>query len=930
MRSGEAGTTNGTNEFVQRKSLCFATSDHARVLHAGDDGFWEELRRLYSVAESNAAEQLVTLKNNLRGAAYEVFWPTLAKGVAELAGAEMSFVSKRVLVDEHDAAVEMPPIGDQGSCLMATAFYYNDNHGLVGGAKDLKYHAYGCPCAYMRHDKIFIIPERLNDFIGPANPNKLPFPGEAYMGVPLFAEGKCFAHFGVMWSAEGAAKRQLSWAYLEMMFHSLEDLILQRFLEGANFIKSAALPRHRHQVIPHEAVTAAQSLKPYARSLSHELRTPMQGVVGMLDVMYATVQEAAEGQTSMHTRKVFETLKENIEIVQDSSRRAVEAADNVVHAYDMDMSVPDSPVQLMNEDAADSVDITPAIVNTTCEDRPGVLVAGSGLPVDRPNKRRREDADGTISRVSKVRATLETWTSRSDSSKESKTDAPEVDSMSSDGNSLAAVHQSEVEASNDDERTSPTPSLGRGIIPGLRHTNIRNIIQYVVNEGLKVGGRPESAIAYETDLGETIEVRKSNPSGATKTTIIDWSVEPDVPETMFIDEKDLGKLISCVFLNAIKFTEEGHITVTACMSPKSRYVVVSVVDTGPGIPVAFLPSLFKPFAREDVSLTRQSEGLGLGLMVAKGISRKIGGDLVCVRAETSGPNRGCEFEMRVPVVAGEVTSRPTSPFGSPTPQRRTRLSTNPREDSSRTKPSSPPLSRKTLSRTTTSPSPRPLTSLPTHRRTPTPPPQPPQTPSLAISKPSPPTPNRRPTDGTRRLSSHRKRPANNEIDRDLALKHPLTFLVAEDNKINRKLLVSMLGKFGYQTVFEAYDGAEAVRQMSENLAGDGTAAGIDVVLMDLWMPFMDGYEAAEKILSMSRGGSGKEGGSGSGSGNGKGCGKGGRREVTVLAVTADVTDGALERAAQVGMKGFLTKPYKMLDLQRLILEYCSRSEVEAG
>ncbi|KAK5003705.1 hypothetical protein LTR28_009838, partial [Elasticomyces elasticus] len=682
---------------------------------------------------------------------------------------------------------------------MATAFYYNDNHGLVGGAKDLKYHAYGCPCAYMRHDKIFIIPERLNDFIGPANPNKLPFPGEAYMGVPLFAEGKCFAHFGVMWSAEGAAKRQLSWAYLEMMFHSLEDLILQRFLEGANFIKSAALPRHRHQVIPHEAVTAAQSLKPYARSLSHELRTPMQGVVGMLDVMYATVQEAAEGQTSMHTRKVFETLKENIEIVQDSSRRAVEAADNVVHAYDMDMSVPDSPVQLMNEDAADSADMTPPIVNTTCEDRPGVLVAGSGLPVDRPNKRRREDADGTISRVSKVRATLETWTSRSDSSKESKTDAPEVDSMSSDGNSLAAVHQSEVEASNDDERTSPTPSLGRGIIPGLRHTNIRNIIQYVVNEGLKVGGRPESAIAYETDLGETIEVRKSNPSGATKTTIIDWSVEPDVPETMFIDEKDLGKLISCVFLNAIKFTEEGHITVTARMSPKSRYVVVSVVDTGPGIPVAFLPSLFKPFAREDVSLTRQSEGLGLGLMVAKGISRKIGGDLVCVRAET------------------------------------------------------------------------------------------------------PPTPNRRPTDGTRRLSSHRKRPANNEIDRDLALKHPLTFLVAEDNKINRKLLVSMLGKFGYQTVFEAYDGAEAVRQMSENLAGDGTAAGIDVVLMDLWMPFMDGYEAAEKILSMSRGGSGKEGGSGSGSGsgNGKGCGKGGRREVTVLAVTADVTDGALERAAQV-------------------------------
>ena len=39
--------------------------------------------------------------------------------------------------------------------------------------------------------------------------------------------------------------------------------------------------------------------------------------------------------------------RENIEVVQDSSRRAVEAADNVVHAYDMDMSVPDGPTLLV-------------------------------------------------------------------------------------------------------------------------------------------------------------------------------------------------------------------------------------------------------------------------------------------------------------------------------------------------------------------------------------------------------------------------------------------------------------------------------------------------------------------------------------------------------------------------------------------------------
>ena len=45
---------------------------------------------------------------------------------------------------------------------------------------------------------------------------------------------------------------------------------------------------------------------------------------------------------------------------------------------------------------------------------------------------------------------------------------------------------------------------------------------------------------------------------------------------------------------------------------------------------------------------------------------------------------------------------------------------------------------------------------------------------------------------------------------------------------------------------------------------------------------------------------------------------------TILAVTADVTDDALKRAEEVGMKGFLSKPYKLRDLQKLILEYCAR------
>jgi hypothetical protein len=173
------------------------------------------------------------------------------------------------------------------------------------------------PFAHMKHDKVFVIPERMLEFV-PNSPNALPWKqSEAFIGVPLFHRGKSFAHFGMIWSLEGASKRQLSWSFIEMFLHSLEDMILQRILEGRGFAKEPASPRSvPARIIPLDAITVSQSLKPYARSLSHELRTPMQGVVGMLDIMHSTVIDAMETQTSKRAKAVFEELKANIETVQ--------------------------------------------------------------------------------------------------------------------------------------------------------------------------------------------------------------------------------------------------------------------------------------------------------------------------------------------------------------------------------------------------------------------------------------------------------------------------------------------------------------------------------------------------------------------------------------------------------------------------------------
>ncbi|EME39354.1 hypothetical protein DOTSEDRAFT_75156 [Dothistroma septosporum NZE10] len=886
---------------MARTTICFPQQGSQDVLQHGDPGFKEELDRLYSSPESKALEQMIELKKSLRQLSTDDFWGAVTEGMCQILGAEFCFVMKRVLVDDQDSAVEMPPFGEPGSCMMATALHYSGRDGSRDTTKHTKFQAYGTPCAYMRHDKVFCIPDRLRDFIT-NNPNKLPTPCDAYIALPLFYEGRSLAHFGVLWSAESAVQKPLSWAFTELMLHSMEDMIVYRLVQGANFVKPAAAVAEKNRIIPHDAVTVAQSLRPYAGSLSHELRTPMQGIVGMLDVMMATVSEAAEIQDDPRVRKVFDDLKDNIEVVQDSSRRAVEAADNVVHAYDMDLSVP----ALTHPLPEDSVDAASPF-SATADRRPEILVAGHNLPLSRPNKRRRDEAFppassrsasdvGHSNKVPRVVRDTSSCRCSEPDIKQGVQQAMDLQNQSVIGADLSDVPIAEDAAL----ATEAFHGASRVIAPGLRHTSLGDLVQHVINEGLKVGGRPDSAIASETEHGEIIEVRTRGSDGTAGFKTIEWTMDPTVPSTMFIDERDLSKLIGCVFLNALKFTDKtnGRIRVDVRLSNRGRYISIKISDNGPGIPAAFLPRLFQPFAQENGSITRSSEGLGLGLMVAKGLSRKLGGDLVCLRAQTTEPNRGTEFEIKVPVNAGDTVSRPTSPYRSPVP-RPARPATY---DSQHIRPlpadSNSPrkLTRalhEAMFQTTfaNSAAIAPLSTPPSPKT------------HVVIERSSPPASLPSPPSEKEKAPTRpriRKSVVNPEIDRGLSKKFPLTFLVAEDNKINRKLLVSMLGKFGYKNIYEAHDGAEAVRQMCQPRDADKQ---IDIVLMDLWMPLMDGYEATERILSME--------------------GVQQRRKPTVLAVTADVTDGALERAAEVGIKGFMTKPYKLLDLQRLITEYCA-------
>jgi signal transduction histidine kinase len=115
-----------------------------------------------------------------------------------------------------------------------------------------------------------------------------------------------------MWTARGLEKRTLSFAFTELLLHSISDLILDAFIG-----RGLAYPSIPVQQIPKVSLDKpTKSLKPFAKNLSHELRTPMQGIVGMLDLMHGTVQDACEEQMSSSLQGVLNSVKKDIEVVQ--------------------------------------------------------------------------------------------------------------------------------------------------------------------------------------------------------------------------------------------------------------------------------------------------------------------------------------------------------------------------------------------------------------------------------------------------------------------------------------------------------------------------------------------------------------------------------------------------------------------------------------
>jgi len=142
-----------------------------------------------------------------------------------------------------------------------------------------------------------------------------------------------------------------------------------------------------------------------------------------------------------------------------------------------------------------------------------------------------------------------------------------------------------------------------------------------------------------------------------------YRIRPEVPRNLLGDPGRLRQVVINLVGNAIKFTEEGEVSVGVELESRDQDAVVlhfSVSDTGIGIPADKLQSIFEAFTQSDSSTTRRYGGTGLGLAISARLVHMMGGRIWV----ESAPGQGSTFHftVRLGVAAESVSaSAPAEP-----------------------------------------------------------------------------------------------------------------------------------------------------------------------------------------------------------------------------------------------------------------------------
>jgi len=158
------------------------------------------------------------------------------------------------------------------------------------------------------------------------------------------------------------------------------------------------------------------------------------------------------------------------------------------------------------------------------------------------------------------------------------------------------------------------------------------------------------------DLGKLVEAAVLGQRPVAEAKGLRLAVQkPDEPVVISADATRLQQVLWNLLSNAIKFTPSGG-DIRVSVRRSGPWAELTLVDTGVGIPAAFLPHVFDRFRQAEATTARRFGGLGLGLAIVKQLVHLHGGS---VQAASSGENSGSTFIVRLPITqeAGERVDR---------------------------------------------------------------------------------------------------------------------------------------------------------------------------------------------------------------------------------------------------------------------------------
>jgi PAS domain S-box-containing protein len=192
------------------------------------------------------------------------------------------------------------------------------------------------------------------------------------------------------------------------------------------------------------------------------------------------------------------------------------------------------------------------------------------------------------------------------------------------------------------------PQFDKSALAFIRR-NVQSLV-HLLTELLDFTQLANEALGLElvkVDAHEVIRFALKNLESQQKRTGIGIDLRLEAPRSHIRAEADkLEQIFSNLIGNALKFTPQGGKVSIVTRNEANGKLVMEVSDTGIGIPADALSRIFSPFEQGDPSIHRRYGGLGLGLSIARTLTKAHGGSL---EVESEGSGRGAKFTARFKV-----------------------------------------------------------------------------------------------------------------------------------------------------------------------------------------------------------------------------------------------------------------------------------------